>query len=391
MTTLLIKNIGKIISGEIQGPICEGNAVLIEDGKIKKVGKESEIGSTADEIINANGITLTPGLIDSHCHVVLGDWAPRQNQMGFIESGLHGGVTTVISAGECHLPGRPSDVVGTKALAILAAKSFAKFRPGGVKVLGGGLILEQGLKEEDFEELAEAGVNHVGEIGLGSVRTPEDAAPMVRWAKKYGMTVLMHTGGVSIPGSTSVTADMVIRIDPDVVGHLNGGTTAILPEEVERIIRSTSYTFEIVECGNHKVALQIIKSAREVNSFDRIILGLDHPSGVGVIPLGMLKLISFLSSVGEVKAEEVIAMATGNTARTYKLNRGFIKNGFEADLVLMDAPLGSVGEDALQAIEAGDNPGVSMVIIDGEVLITSSRNTPPPKRKAVIEVKMGQN
>ncbi|MCD6568008.1 MAG: amidohydrolase family protein [Dehalococcoidia bacterium] len=385
MASLLIKNIGKIVSGDIKKPIIEGDAVLVEDGKIKKVGKGSEIGSRADRVINANGITLTPGLINSHCHVAVGDWTPRQNQIGFIESSVHGGVTSVISAGEVHIPGRPTDVAGTKALATLTAKAFANFHPGGAKVMGGGLILEKGLEEKDFKELAEAGVKHVGEIGLGSVKMPEDAAPMVKLAKKYGMTVLMHTGGTSIPGSSTITADMVIKTDPDVVGHLNGGTTAIFPEEVEKLVKGTSLTCELVECGNHKVSLQVIKLAREINAFDRIILGTDDPSGTGVITLGILKNLTFLSSVGEVKGEEAIAMATGNTARVYKLNRGLIKEGLEADFVLMDAPMGSVGKDALQAIEAGDIPGVSMVIIDGAVVVSRSRNTPPPNRKASVE------
>jgi enamidase len=384
MGTLLIQNIGKVVSGDVERPLTEADAVLVEDGKIKKIGRGSEIGGVADTVVDANGITLVPGLIDSHSHPVAGDWTPRQNQIGWMESCLHGGVTTIISAGECHLPGRPRDAAGTKALAILTAKSFANFHPGGVKVLGGGLILEKGLQEQDFKEMTEQGVTHVGEIGLGSVNTPEEAAPMVKWAKQYGMTVLMHTGGTSIPGSTTITADMVIKTDPDVAGHLNGGPTAIFPEEIEKIVRNTSYICEIVECGNHKAALQVINLAKEANALQRIIIGADDPSGTGVVSLAILRVISFLASIGGVKAEEAIAMATGNTARTYKLNRGFIKEGFEADLVLMDAPMGSVGRDALGALEVGDIPGISMVVVDGEIVLRQSRNTPPPNRKASV-------
>lgn len=383
MAKLLIKNIGKMVSGDIKNPFIDADAILVEDGKIAKIGKGSDVN--AEKVVDAKGTTLTPGLIDSHFHPVFGDFTPRQNQLGFIESSLHGGVTTMVSAGEVHLPGRPRDVAGTKALAILAAKSWANLRPGGVKVLGGGLILEKGLKEKDFEELAAEGVTHVGEIGLGSVNQPEDAAPMVRWAKKNGMTVMMHTGGTSIPGSTTVTAEQVIATDPDVSAHLNGGPTAIFPEEVDEIIKETSLAFEIVHCGNPKIALQIIKTAREASAFHRILIGNDAPSGTGVIPLGILRVLNLICSLGGVRAEEAIAMATGNTARVYKLNRGMIKEGLEADLVLMDAPMGSVGEDALQAIEAGDIPGISVVIIDGQIRITASRNTPPPKRRAVVE------
>jgi enamidase len=385
MAKLLIKNIGKMVSGDIKNLFIDADALLVEDGKIARIGKGEELDVSAEKVIDAKGITLTPGLIDSHFHPVFGDFTPRQNQFGFIESALHGGVTTMISAGEVHLPGRPGDVAGTKALAILAAKSWSNFRPAGVKVLGGGLILEKGLKEKDFEELAAQGVTHVGEIGLGSVNQPEEAAPMVRWAKKNGMTVMMHTGGTSIPGSTTVTAEQVIATDPDVVAHLNGGPTAIFPEEVDKIIKQTSLAFEIVHCGNSKIAVQIVKTAKKANAFHRILIGNDAPSGTGVIPLGILRVLNLICSLGGVKAEEAIAMASGNTARIYKLNRGTIKVGLEADLVLMDAPMGSIGDDALQAIEAGDIPGISVVIIDGQFQITASRNTPPPKRRAMVE------
>jgi enamidase len=385
MSSILIKNIGTMISGDIANPILDADAILIEDGKISKIGKTADFESSAvDSIIDADGSTITPGLIDSHCHVVLGDFTPRQNQIGFLESEVHGGVTTMISAGEVHLPGRPKDPAGTKALAILAAKSFASFRPGGAKVVGGSVILEKGLVEKDFEELAREGVRVVGEIGLGSVKFAEDAAPMVKWAKKNGMIVMMHTGGTSIPGSDTVTADQVIATDPHIACHVNGGPTAVSPEEIRRLVKDTQYTLEIVHCGNTKAMVEALELGLQHNALPRFIIGNDAPSGTGVIPLGVLRVISMAASLTALKPELAICMATGNTAKVFGLNRGFIKEGFEADLVAMDAPMGSIGSDALSAIRAGDVPGISMVMIDGKVQVKISRNTPPPKKKAKI-------
>ena len=115
---------------------------------------------------------------------------------------------------------------------------------------------ERWLTKEDFEEMAREGVRTVGEIGLGSVKNPEDAAPMVKWAKEAGMTVMMHTGGTSIPGSSIVTADMVIRTDPDIVSHLNGGPTAVPMDEVKKLIYETQFALEIVHCGNPMVVVE---------------------------------------------------------------------------------------------------------------------------------------
>src|SRR5512143_423712 len=234
MAKLMIKNIGAMVSGDISNPLLSADALIIDGSLIRGVGKEKNLDTTGvDQTLDVQGMTVAPGLIDSHCHPVLGDFTPRQKMLDFIESSLHGGVTTLISAGEVHLAGRPKDAAGTKALAILAAKSFANARPAGVKVLGGGLILEPGLQEKDFEELAREGVRVVGEIGLGAIKSPKDAAPMVKWARKCGMVVMMHTGGTSIPGSTTVAAENVIAADPDIVSHINGGPTAISITEAE--------------------------------------------------------------------------------------------------------------------------------------------------------------
>ena len=382
MSKVLLKNIGKIISGDIADPILQGNAILIEEGKIKQFGREGDLDAAgAEMIIDCDGATVTPGLFDSHCHSVLGDYTPRQQQTGFLESEVHGGVTTFISAGEVHLPGRPKDPAGTKALAILAAKSFASFRPGGGKVVGGAVILEKGLIKADFEELAKEGVRTVGDIGLGSIKNPEDAAPMVQWAKECGMTVMMHSGGTSIPGSSTVTAEMVIQTNPDIVSHINGGPTAVAIAEIERLVTETDLALEVVHCGNPKVAVEAANLCVANNALNRIIIGNDAPSGTGVVPLGILRVICHLASLTAIKPEQAICMATGNTARVHKLPRGIIAEGTEADLVIMDAPMGSVGQDALSAIEAGDVPAVAMVLVDGKIVVAKSRNTPPAVRK----------
>jgi enamidase len=382
MAKVLLKNIGTLVSGDIENPILKADAIWIEEGLIKQVGFLKNMDEkAADTVIDCAGTTVTPGLFDSHVHPVLGDFTPRQKQIDFFESEVHGGVTTSISAGEVHLPGRPKDPAGTKALAILSAKSFAGFRPGGMKVLGGALILEKGLVEKDFEECAKEGVRLVGEIGLGSVKSPEDAAPMVKWAKKHGMVVMMHTGGTSIPGSTTVGLKQVLGADPDIVCHINGGPTACSIEEAEKLISQTNMAIEFVHCGNMKTAVEIGALLVKHHALHRGIIGNDAPSGTGVVPLGVLRVLSLLAGMTPIRPEQALCMATGNTARLHKLNRGILAAGKEADIVIMDTPMGSVGKDALAALAAGDVPAVSMVLVDGKIVVNVSRNTPPPVKK----------
>ena len=378
MARLLIRNIGLLLSGDLKNPILDADTVLAVDGKIAAVGKQKDIDAAgATTVIDAKGTTLAPGLIDSHVHPVAGDWTPRQNQIGWIDSYLHGGVTTMISAGEVHTPGRPKDVVGVKAMAIFAQRAFSAFRPGGVRIHAGAPVIEHGMVEEDFKELAAAGVTMLGEVGLGSVKDGATARQMVGWARKYGIQSTIHTGGPSIPGSSLIDKDIVLAADADVIGHINGGHTALPDDQIVALCEQSPRALELVHNGNEKAALLTLRSARELKKLDRVILGTDSPAGSGVQPLGILRMISMLSSLADVPAEVAVCFATGNTARIRNLDCGLIEAGRAATFVMIDRAQHSPGKTVLESIQRGDLPGIGMVIIDGAVSAQRSRNTPP--------------
>jgi enamidase len=378
---LVIRNIGLLLSGDINQPILDADAVVAVDGIIRSVGKEKELDTSgAMTLIDARGTALAPGLIDSHVHPVCGDWTPRQNQLGWIDSCLHGGVTTMISAGEVHTPGRPKDIVGLKAMAIFAQRAFQAFRPGGVKVYGGAPVIEHGMVEEDFKELAAAGVKFLGEVGLGSVKDGTTGRRMVSWARKYGIQSTIHTGGPSIPGSSLIDKDMVLETDADVIGHVNGGHTALPDDQIVSLCEHSPRALEIVHNGNERAALLALRTAAQLNQLHRVILGTDSPAGSGVQPLGILRMVSMLCSLGEIPAEIALCLATGNTARMRALNCGRIAVGCEASFVFLDTAQKSSGKHLLDSIQKGDLPGVGMVITDGAVSIQRSRNTPPATR-----------
>ena len=375
---VVIKNIGLLLSGDIDQPILEADTIVIVDGIIQAVGKFNEVDtSLAKTTIDVHQTCVAPGLIDSHVHPVFGDWTPRQNQIGWIESTMHGGVTTMVSAGEVHLPGRPKDIVGLKALAITAQRTYDNFRPNGVKVLAGAPIIEKGMVESDFKELAESGVKLLGEVGLGSVKAGNEAREMVTWARKYGIQSTIHTGGPSIPGSGLIDKDVILEADADIIGHINGGHTSLPEKDVCELCEKSSRAIEIVHNGNEKIAIAAAQAAMQLKCPHRVILGTDGPAGSGVQPLGMLRLISLISSMGLIPAELVFCFATGNTAKLRKINAGIIEVGRSADFVFMDRAQHTSGKTLLESVQLGDIPGIGMVMIDGIVRCGRSRNTPP--------------
>ncbi len=380
-TKLVIKNIGLFLSGKMEEPILDADCIIAEDGKITAFGHEKDLDTDgATTVVDAHGVALAPGLIDSHVHPVIGDYTPRQQQLNWIDSTLHGGVTTMISAGEVHMPGRPKDIVGLKAMAIASQRWYENFRPSGVKVHAGAPVLEQGMVEQDFKDMAEAGVKLLGEVGLGSVKDGKTAKQMVDWARKYGIQSTIHTGGPSIPGSGLIDADMVLETGADVIGHINGGHSALPDDQIVCLCENCLKGIEVVHNGNERAAVLTINTARELKQLDRVILGTDGPAGSGVQPLGILRMVAMLSSFANVPAEIAMCFANGNTSRQRNLDVGLIEVGFCADFVLMDQAQHAPGKDMLESIQLGNLPGVGMTVIDGEVRSQRSRNTPPAQR-----------
>ncbi|RWC58201.1 amidohydrolase family protein [Mesorhizobium sp.] len=380
--TLVVRNIGLMLSGNLAQPIIDADTIVVTDGHITGIGKASDVDSgSAATIIDAMGCAVAPGLIDNHAHPVAGDWTPRQNQIGWMDSTVHGGVTTIISAGEVHTPGRPRDLVGLKALAIAAQRTFSNFRPNGMKILAGAPILEPGLTEEDFRTLAEAGVTLVGEVGLGGVKDGPTGRQMIAWARKYGMTSMTHTGGPSLPGSGRIGADVVLEVDADIVAHVNGGPTALPDTEIRLICEKGSRALEIVHNGNLRTGLFVLDLARQRGELSRVILGTDSPAGSGVQPLGILRTLTMLASLSGIAPEVAFCLASGNTARVRGLDdRGLIEVGRAADLIFMDQAIGGAGDGLLDSVALGNLPGIGMVVIDGVVRTGRSRNTPPALR-----------
>lgn len=378
---LVIRNIGMILSGRLEEPILDGDCMIALDGKIAAWGNEKDLDAEdAQTVVDANGVTLAPGLIDSHIHPVVGDYTPRQQQLHWIDSTLHGGVTTLISAGEVHMPGRPNDVVGTVAMAIAAQRWYENFRPSGVKVHAGAPLLQQGLEEDHFRQMSQAGVRLIGEVGLGTVKDGKTANQMIGWARKYGMQSTIHTGGPSIPGSGLIDADMVLETGTDVVGHINGGHSALPDDQIICLCENCTAALEIVHNGNERAALLTLNTARELDKLDQIILGTDGPAGSGVQPLGIMRMVAMLSALGNVAAELAFCFATGNTARRRALDTGMIEEGLCADFVLMDRAQHAPGGSLLESVQLGNLPGVGMTVIDGVIRSLRSRNTPPADR-----------
>ena len=385
---ILIRNIGLFLTGDLASPIRDSDSMFISQGRIVEIG--NGLTYDADVVIDANGLAVMPGLVDSHTHPVFGEFAPPQSTVTWLTCYLHGGVTTVISAGELHLPGLPlpPDPETAMRLALLAKTAYGgSTQLWGVRVYAGTLLLVPGLRESDFDLLARHGCNLVKFIFYDfATAPPGEAEAYVRWAHQRRMVVKLHSGGVSRSGvSQRAGLEVVRRVNPDVVGHINGGPIPMPFDEMRAVVRETRAFLEVASSGSVRAMMELMDEVHARKAYERVCVGTDTPGGTGIIPRGMLHNVMNLASVCEVDPAVAICMATGNSARAHQLDVGILREGLPADCVLLDRIEGSTGKDLLEALRLGNLPGISVVIVDGEIKVAPrSQQTPPPVRLARI-------
>jgi imidazolonepropionase-like amidohydrolase len=214
-TPTLVDNV--LLFDSVAGKYVPGRAVLVQDGKVKAVGKAGSItppsGATR---IDGRGKTLVPGLWDSHLHVGGGDWNLLQN--------VATGITNYRS------PGSMID----EALSIIKRRAAGELLAPEGKVA---VIIDrkdplaaQGALTVSSEEEAIAAVRKVKEAGLWGVKfytsmTPAWIAPAAAEAHKLGL----HVNGHIPAGMRPIEA---VRAGYDEITHINFIMMQAMPQAV---------------------------------------------------------------------------------------------------------------------------------------------------------------
>lgn len=384
---LILENVGTVLTGRIDEPLVEADTIVVDDGVITSLDGSGT--TSADTVVDCKGMTIAPGLVDTHIHPTIGDFAHKQQSVGYLERMLHGAVTRGMSAGEVHTPGRV-DAESALAIATSAFFSFQAFRPQGFTVHAGAMIFEKDTDFSHIERAHAAGMRIIGEVGIGSLKDPVRAGELSVFARGLGMTVHMHCGCTSDrgPGGDAhpyFSADDVFVVKPSIASHANT-FASLSDDDIDKLCADDGPPFvEVVQAGGTRPMLRVVEKLAETNSFDRLLIGTDTPTGYGITPLGILKTIGDICSLAPVLPEVGWAIASGHGARAFGSETNTIEVGAPADIVVIDASLGSVEGSALEAIAAGEFPGVAVVITDGQIRVNGSLCTLRARRIASVD------
>ena len=236
MSSLLIRNIGEFFTGDIARPMAAVTSLLVENGRIAALDPPAD--TKADVVIDANGSAVLPGLVDGHVHPVMGEWTPTQDAIGWVGNYLHGGTTSMVSAGELHAPGLDynnltPDLV--TALAEVTRQTTGRVRWSNVKLHAGTVLLVPGMNETHFDRLAKVGAILAKFLFYPLNADPEEAKRFVRLCRERGIRTKIHTGGVSRSGVSQMCGfDILSWLQPDIAAHVSGGPIPMSDADLAR-------------------------------------------------------------------------------------------------------------------------------------------------------------
>lgn len=380
---ILIKN------GRLIDPLRQRDEVVdiaIEDGKIKKIGK-IEVNEKFKEIIDAKGYIVSPGLIDVHVHFRDPGFTYKEDILTGAKSAARGGFTTVI----CMANTKPV-VDNVETLNYINEKA----KEACINVLQVGSITKsfRGKELTNFEELLENGAVGFSDDGIAIMDT-EILYEAMNKAKELDVPISLHeedsnfieTAGVNDSeiakklglkgGAKTCAEDIMVARDCMIaletgakvsIQHISSGVAV----ETVRFAKSLGakvyaeaaphhFTLTEEDVLKHGSLAKMNPPLRTDKDKQTIIEGLkdntieiiatDHaphimeeknrvfaacPSGIIGLETSLALGITSLVKENHLSLMSLLEKMTINPAKLYNLDRGYIKEGAIADILIFN-------------------------------------------------------
>ena len=357
--------------------------LLIEDGKIKKIGKYQR-SDDYERIVEAKGLTVAPGLIDVHVHFRDPGFEYKEDIVSGSKAAARGGYTTVICMANTKPVADNPDTIhyilekaagcdvnvltcgsitkGVKGEELvnmeeLKACGAVGFTDDGIPLMDEKLTkaaMEEAKRldvplsfhEEDKAFIETPGVNQ-GEVseklGLGGAPALAEDVLVAR-----DCMLALHTGAkVNIQHISSANSVQLVRLAKEMGAHVTAEVTphhfslnedAVLTKgtlaKMNPPLRTRADRYELIE-GIKDGTIDIIATDHAPHSKEEKERPFtEAPSGIigleTALGLGITKLVR----KGHVTVMQLMEKMSLNPAKLYNLNKGYIEEGADADLVI---------------------------------------------------------
>lgn len=379
--------------------------ILIENGRISRIGEG--INEAADQVIDATGLAVLPGLVDAHCHLRDPGYEYKEDIRTGSMSAAKGGFTSIAC-----MPNTNPVIDNESIVRTIMDKAS---REGVVNIYPIGAITK-GLEGNELSEMGsmkEAGIVAVSDDGRPVMQASVMKKALI-YANGFGLTVISHCedlnlaeGGSMNEGETctrlglhgipSAAEDVMVSREiilseytgmPVHIAHVSTrGSVEMIRQAKKRGVRVTAETcphyFTLTEkaCEGYNTNAKMNPPLRTQEDVDAVIEGLrdgtidiiatDHaphhfdeknvefelaPNGIVGFETALPLALTYLVKPGILTMNQLVDKMSAKPAEILKINKGDIRTGADADLVLVN-----LNEE---------------YIIDPDEFLCKSKNTP---------------
>ena len=379
---LLIKN-GKLVD-PVSGTVSQTD-LLVENGKVALI--EKGIECEAEQVIDAKGLMVCPGLVDMHVHLRDPGLTYKEDIFTGTQAAARGGVTSLVCmANTSPVLDCPEQITYVKEKAAQAC---------GVNVYPVGAVTEhlRGRELTDFAALKEAGAIALSDDGnnIDDANVMRDA--LIK-ARRQGMTILAHCEDTNMVGNRGVNEGSVSRQlglegRPAIAEELVIMRDAMLAEETQAAVHvchvSTAKSVDIIrrmkkkgvaitcetcpqyftitedEILNKGALARVNPPLRTEKDMKGILAGLkdgtidviatDHAphsveeksrevskalSGMVGLETSLALTLTQLYHTGKMELPDIIRRMTSNPASILHLQKGRLSQGSDGDITIFD-------------------------------------------------------
>lgn len=249
MSSLLVKR-GHVIDPYTK--VDDVADVLIRDGKIESL-KSGQSVEDVDEVIDAEGCYVFPGLIDLHVHLRDPGLTYKETLKTAGMAAARGGVTTI-----CAMP-NTKPVTDTKEMVGELHKRAKEESPVHVIQLGAVTKGQRGEELADIKGMAEAGCHAISEDGK-SVMNASLYRKGMKTAKEHGISVFAHCEDISLVEGGVMNAGKKAE-ELGVKGITNSVEDTITARDII-LAKETGVRLHLCHCSTAD-SVEMVKAAKE--------------------------------------------------------------------------------------------------------------------------------
>ncbi|WP_094228121.1 amidohydrolase family protein [Methanolobus psychrotolerans] len=406
MADMIIKNAYILTMDPSVGDI-ENGAVVIENGKIKEIGTSTKC--SAEKVIDAKGSVLMPGLVNTHCHAgmtIFRGYADDMQLQDWLENHIWPAEAKLtdedIYAGTrlACLEMIRSGTIAFADMYIHENRVAQAVDKAGIRAALSYGMIDFGDKEKADKELKEGSAfvkewNGKADGRIDTMYGPhapntcsrdflirvkehavrdnvkihihvlETEAELNYMKENFGMCSIHFLKGIDFWGPDVLAAHCVWLSDGDI-----------------KILAEYGVNISHNPVSNMKLASGICPVSKLLDAGANVCIGTDGcASNNNLDMFEEMRTAALLQKVSTMDptvlpARTVLAMATVNGAKALGIKSGMLKEGYNADMIIVDmnkAHLTPVYDVASHLVYAASGKDVKTTIVNGKVLMEDGK------------------